>query len=89
MNFIENAESISIFHKPADNYSFDKLYGFVNNQLSGAITTYIDCVGVEQFLIDVNNARKGKKLNPKYQALIDQYEDHGNNILKFLDEHKR
>lgn len=86
LNFIENAESMSIFHKPADNYSFDKLYGFVNNQLSGAITTYIDVVGVEQFLVDIHNSRKGKKLNPKYKALADQSE-HGDNILKYLAEH--
>lgn len=86
LNFLESAESISIFHKPADNYSFDKLYGYVNQQLSGAITTYIDCVGVEQFLLDIHSARKGKKLNPKYQSLKEMHE-HGDNILKYLAEH--
>lgn len=87
LNFIQSAESRSIFHKPADNYSFDKLYGYVNNQLSGAISTYIDIIGVDQFLIDINNSRKGKKLNPKYQTLKNDYEAHGNGILQFLAEH--
>lgn len=86
LNFIESADTMIIFHKPADNYSFDKLYSFVNGQLSGAITTYIDCVGVEQFLLDMQSARKGKKLNSKYQYVKDNYEDHGNNILEFLKE---
>ncbi len=86
LNFINSAESRSIFHKPADNYNFDKLHGFVNNQLSGAISTYIDVVGVEQFLIDINNSRKGKKLNSKYKSIKDQYDANGDNILKFLEE---
>ena len=86
LKFIENQEARSIFFKPADNYSFQKLYSFVNNQLSGAITTYIDCVGVEQFLTDIHSARKGKKLNPKYEALKNDFDVHGDNILKYLAE---
>lgn len=86
LNFIESAESKSIFFKPADNYSFDKLYAFVNGQLSGAVTTYIDIVGVDQFLIDINNSRKQKKLNPKYETLKDEYDAHSNNIVQFLAE---
>lgn len=86
LNFLESAESKSIFHKPADNYSFEKLYSFVNNQLSGAISTYIDIVGVEQFLTDINRSRKGKKLNSKYKTLKDEADAHANNILEFLAE---
>ena len=86
LNFIESPDILIIFHKPADNYSFDKLYSFVNGQLSGAITTYIDCVGVEQFIADMRSARIGKKLNPKYQSVLDNYDAHGNNILDFLKE---
>lgn len=86
LNFLQSAESKSIFHKPADNYSFDKLYSFVNNQLSGAISTYIDIVGVEQFLTDINRSRKGKKLNSKYKTLKDDADAHANNILEFLAE---
>lgn len=90
LNFIESAESKSIFHKPADNYSFDKLYGFVNNQLSGAISTYIDCVGVDQFVIDINNSRKGKKLNSKYMSVKSEFSnDVGgtSGLLDYLESH--
>lgn len=86
LKFIESAESRSIFHKPSDNYSFDKLYSFVNNQLSGAISTYIDLVGVNQFLVDINNSRQGKKLNSKYKSLKDKHDANTNNILSFLAE---
>lgn len=89
LNFIESAESRSIFHKPADNYNFDKLYNLVNNQFSGAISTYIDVVGVEQFLIDINNSRKGKKLNNKYKTIKDSYKANTNNILAYLKEHEK
>ena len=84
LNFIESAEKISIFCKPSDNYSFDKLYSFVNNQLSGAISTYIDYVGVDQFLLDIYSSRNGKKLNPKYSSLIDEP---GSGVLAYLQEH--
>lgn len=87
LNFIESAESKSIFCKPADNYSFDNLYSFVNGQVSGAISTYIDVVGVDQFLIDINHSRKGKKLNSHYKSILDECEAHTNNILKYLEEH--
>lgn len=86
LQFIDSFSAESIFYKPATNYSFDKLYGFVNNQLSGAISTYIDIVGVEQFLKDIHNSRKGKKLNSKYTALKEQCEANTNNILAFLAE---
>lgn len=86
LNFIQSAESKSIFSKPAYNYNFDRLYGYVNNQLSGAISTYINIVGVDQFLTDINNSRKGKKLNPKYKTLLEQADANGNAILQYLSE---
>lgn len=86
LNFIRSADKASIFHKPADNYSFDKLYSFVNNQLSGSISTYIDILGVEQFLTDINNSRKGKKLNPKYKMLKNEYDADVNAISAYLAE---
>lgn len=84
--FIENEESRSIFFKPADNYSFQKLYSFVNNQLAGAINTYCDIVGVDQFLIDISNSMKGKRLNSKYQALKAENNAPGSGILEYLAE---
>lgn len=84
LKFIESAESKTIFFKPAHSYNFGHLQGYVTNQLSGAIATYIDVVGVEQFLIDVNNSRKGKKLNPKYESIKAREHANCNNILEFL-----
>ena len=86
LKFIENQEARSIFFKPADNYSFQKLYSFVNKQLAGAINTYCDIVGVDQFLVDISNSMKGKKLNSKYQALKAENNAPGSGILKFLAE---
>lgn len=86
LQFLESAEKKSIFHKPADSYSFDKLFSFVNNQLTGALTTYIDIVGVEQFLLDIKNSSKGKKLNQKYVTLLEEHNSKEDNILNFLSE---
>lgn len=84
--FIESASSASIFCKPAFNYNIDSLYGFVNNQISASINTYISIFGVEQFLVDINNSQKGKKLNPKYQSLKEQYNANSDAIIDFLNE---
>ena len=84
LNFLESAEKKSIFHKPADSYDFLNLKSYVENQLSGSISAYIDVVGVDQFLVDVHNSRKGKAFNPKYKDFVDEP---GSGILKYLEEH--
>lgn len=87
LKFLQCAESKAVFHKPAQNYSFDKLFDYVNGQLSGAIQTYIDILGVEQFLKDINHSRKDKVLNPKYTSLKEQADANGNAILDYLKKH--
>lgn len=87
LNFIENTEDRAIFCKPADNYNVLKLRSFITEQVSGAVSTYIDIFGVNQFLVDVQNARKGKTLNSKYKALKQENNAPGSGILKYLAEH--
>lgn len=87
LNFIRSAESRSIFNKPKNDYKIENLLNYVDNQLSGAISTYIDIIGVEKFLDNINNARKGKNLNPKYKTLKEQADANGNAILAYLKEH--
>jgi len=89
LRFLQSAERDSIFHKPADNYSFDKLYGFINNQLSGAISTYIDIVGVDQFVKDISDSRKSKKLNSKYSSMKAELGADVDRLKEFLDKEKK
>lgn len=86
LNFIESWETVSIFDKPGVNYNFDNLFGYVNNQLSGAIATYIDVLGVTQFMQNINRAQQQKSLNPKYQRIIAQNESSSDGIINFLQE---
>lgn len=67
--FLQSSEKCSIFAKPADKFSVDKLQNYVCSQLSGALDTYMNIVGIRQFLQDIYESRKGKKLNLKYQQL--------------------
>lgn len=85
-DFLEYADKESIFCKPADTYSFNNLYAFVNNQVSGAVSTYIECVGVPQFLKDIHSSRQGKKLNEKYHTLLSSADRNGSELLKYLQE---
>lgn len=84
LKFLQCAESKAVFHKPAQNYSFDKLYDYVNGQLSGAIQTYIDVVGVEQFLKDIRKSREHKPLNPKYVSIKTKADKNGDALLDYL-----
>lgn len=86
LRFIESWETVSIFDKPGAVYNISKLDGYINNQLSGALTTYIDVVGVTTFVKNLRESRAGKKLNPKYQQIQKQYEANSDGILEFLKE---
>ena len=86
LNFIETWETVSIFDKPGVEYNLSNLDGFVNNQLSGALTTYIDVVGVENFLKNITESRKGKQLNPKYSAIRSKYDESSDSIKEFLNK---
>lgn len=86
LSFIESWESVSVFDKPGVNYNFSNLFGYVNNQLSGAIATYIDVLGVTQFMQNINRAQKEKPLNPKYERIRAQNESSSDGILNFLHE---
>lgn len=86
LKFVETWEKSSIFDKPGTEYNFSNLFGYVNNQLSGAITTYIDVLGVGQFLKNISDSRKGKELNPKYQRIKSEVESNSDSILEFLKE---
>lgn len=88
LNFIETWKSVSVFDKPGVEYNLSNLDGFINNQLSGALTTYIDIVGVEKFLENISASRKGKRLNPKYSAIKSKYEENTDSILEFLKSRK-
>jgi hypothetical protein len=87
LNFIESWEKVSIFEKPGRDYNILHLDSYVNSQLSGALTTYINIVGVDKFFTNLVDARKGKVLNPKYKALSENHETAADNILNYLKEH--
>lgn len=86
LDFIRSADCRSIFNKPKNDYRIENLLNYVDNQLSGAISTYIDIIGVENFLKNINYSRKGKQLNPKYKTLKEQADANGNAILEYLKE---
>ena len=90
LRFIEGWETVSIFDKPGKDYNILSLDGYVRDQLSGALTTYIDTVGVDKFLANILEAREGKPLNPRYSAIKSENKTAENNcraILDYLKEH--
>lgn len=86
LRFIESWDTVSIFDKPGVNYNISNLDGYINNQLSGAISTYIDVVGVTSFLSNIRESQKGKKLNPKYERIKKDNTSSSDSILKFLED---
>lgn len=88
LKFIESWETVSVFDKPGVQYNFSNLYGYVMNQLSGAIKTCVDYLGVDEFLRDINDRVSETKLNPKYKKILAECQEHENNILNYLREHE-
>lgn len=86
LRFLESVQKQSVFYKPAYSYNFGKLFSYVTDNMSGALQTLFDTVGVDQVVKSVKESRKGKKLNPKYQSILNQYEQHGQNILEAIGE---
>lgn len=85
LNFIESWESVSIFDKPGMQYNVLNLDNYVTNQLSGAIITYASTVGIDTFLQNIVDARKGKKLNPKYEKILKETQSSTDSILEYLE----
>ena len=54
--------------------------------IQGCIATYIDVLGVTQFMQNINRAQKEKPLNPKYERIRAQNESSSDGILNFLQE---
>lgn len=86
-DFVDYDDQVSIFAKPASDFNVAKLYEYITTQTSGACQTYIDMFGSDSFLSTIAAARKGKRLNPKYQQLKSEFLAHGDAILNYLGEH--
>lgn len=70
-DFLENANRISIYEAPGEEYNLDRCEKYVINQAGNAIDAYIQIRGVDGFL-DTLKSRKTRS-NPKYQRLVDTY----------------
>lgn len=86
LQFIETWESVSVFEKPGVNYNLGKLSAFVTTQLSGALTTYIDIVGMDNFVKGINEGIKHKPMNPKYKELRKYHSPANDGIFEYLSE---
>lgn len=87
LQFIETWETASVFAKPGMSYNLSKLDYFVTNQLSGAISTFVDLVGVDKFVQYIDEGRKQHRtLNPKYKELYKQHEKAADSIEAYLRE---
>ena len=66
---IEDAMALSIYEKPGTEYNLEQLHDHLCFRNGNAISTYIQLVGLGQFLDDIRND-KPENVNPKYSRLI-------------------
>lgn len=69
--FITVTEKISLYSKKDVDYNIWRCHNYVINQAGRSTLAYIDCVGVEQYLKELNNLSYDD--NPKYQKMVDDY----------------
>lgn len=76
IEFLEHSRRLSIFEKPGTEYNLGKLMDYVVQQAGNSIHTYIECLGINQFLYDIEHRPSTLKLHQ--QALIDKYKYNDN-----------
>lgn len=70
LDFIDNAEKISLFSKKEVDYNLSRLSRYVFHQAGNSIDTYIRCEGLISFLEQL--VERGSKLSPRQKYLIEQ-----------------
>ena len=71
LNLLDGVGKITIFQMPGAEYNLYNLENFLFTQTAGAAFTYMQLKGPDDF---IKRIRKSVyRLNPKYQALLDQY----------------
>lgn len=70
LDFIDNAEKISLFSKKEVDYNLSRLSRYVFHQAGNSIDTYIQCEGLINFLEQLVD--RGSKLSPRHKYLIEQ-----------------
>ena len=70
VEFLSEAEAISIYKKLEEEYTYDKLEAYVISCSGNAIACYIDLVGINNFVENLNE--RTQKPNKKYQELKDK-----------------
>ncbi len=88
LRFIETWNTVSVFDKPGTNYNISKLDNLVFNQMGGAVSTMVDVMGVDKFVNELNERRKGKPLNSKYREIKRQAEK-SDGITDYLNKSKK
>lgn len=69
--FLESVEKRSIFIAPGVEYNMMNLQNFVFNQAGNAIRTYIDLMGTEKFMQELQRVKRSG--NPRYELLRNKY----------------
>ena len=73
-NLVGAAARQSLFVAPGTEYNLSKLEDYVVNQAGAAAATYINIMGLDDFL-DRTGDKLGKSVNPNYQDLLHKYRD--------------
>lgn len=73
-NLIEDAMALSIYEKPGMEYNLSQLHDHLVRRNGNGIDTYIQIVGLGQFLEELHH-EKPENVNPKYSCLLAEYKN--------------
>ena len=71
IEFLDHTRKMSLFDKPGTEYNLSKLMDYVVSQAGNSIHTYIECLGLDQFLYDIQH--RPSTLKAHQQALINKF----------------
>lgn len=81
---LNGVSRIVLFTKPGAEYNMLNVENFVFRQAGGAIYTYLECFGIEEFIDRL--IHRGVPLNAKYKSLLAQYGHSWHNSHNFERE---
>lgn len=89
LKWIERIKPISVASKPGVDYTLDNIDHYVFTQASGAVSTLIDIIGVDNFMVNLYKSTLNKPLNSKYKFVKcnNVFDSSGDNLKQYLIDH--
>lgn len=85
-NFLSHVERVSVYAQKDIEYNLSRLERYIYQQAGNSILTYINCVGLQYFLVEIK--KRNEYLASHQRALVEEYEKiHETQLKNYRNKH--